>query len=710
MAGPAFAKDAVLTDLNGDGMDDLVSISDPPGTALGSLLIYLSTGTGFGAPTSQATGQNPEELQSADMNGDGNQDVVVINSFVGQVDLYLGNGAGALTLTASAPLAGGTITSLAIGDVNADGNLDAVVCDVASQSFFTLPGDGLGGFGTAIMTDVGAATGAGPTTLALGDFNADGNLDLAAGLANPGHVTTVWLGNSSGLFFFVATLANSNDTNGLAITDQDLDGFQDVIAIFSGADEVRLYLGDGTGVGFAPPVVHTNVHYPIDFDVTHLNADLRPDLVVAQNFSSDLSVMAGTASFARNSRVDATYAVDALPIATAVGDIDGDGKQDALTVSQDSGEGSYNFFMGVGNGLLRGSKTYDVGSSPVAAAIGHLNPGPDIDWVVANSFSNNVTVFFGNGVGGIRKKFNLPVAGAAPGDVDLKDFDLDGNLDLVLALSGTGGAPGTDISVALGLGNGNFSPAVSFGTGGVLPRTLAVADLNVDGRLDVLTANLFTTNISVLEGLPSSFGFQPAVQYQVTSSAFSPYSIAVGDLNGDADPDLAIGHNDSFISHLTVLYGTGGGLFDPVNAVATFPTVGSLPIGVAMGDLNNDGDLDLASANFVGGGNDVAVLIGNGLGGFAAPLTLTVDDAPFAIRMGDFDNDGNLDLATANTLPSHNLGIIRGDGTGGFATPEIYSSGYRTQNLAVGDLTSDGKTDAIGINYDSSTISVHRSQ
>jgi hypothetical protein len=133
-----------------------------------------------------------------------------------------------------------------------------------------------------------------------------------------------------------------------------------------------------------------------------------------------------------------------------------------------------------------------------------------------------------------------------------------------------------------------------------------------------------------------------------------PWSVAVGDFNGDGIPDLAVAN--SYSNNVSVLLGNGDGTFQAARNFAA----GSFPLSVAVGDLNGDGTLDLAVAN--SGGNNVSVLLGNGDGTFQAARNYAVGNGPLSVAVGDFNGDGAPDLAVANFF-SNDVSILLNDNT-----------------------------------------------
>jgi hypothetical protein len=206
--------------------------------------------------------------------------------------------------------------------------------------------------------------------------------------------------------------------------------------------------------------------------------------------------------------------------------------------------------------------------------------------------------------------------------------------------------------------------------------------------------------LEVLEGrdLPS-LTFGPPANYAVGGT---PYSVAVADFNHDGKLDLVTANETS--NTVSVLLGNGDGTFRPAQS---FPLpAGSAPVYVAVGDFNRDGNPDIVVAdNGNDSGNSVSVLLGNGDGTFQAPRTYGVGQAPVGIAVADFNGDGRLDLAVANQL-TNNVSVLLGNGDGTFRPPVNYPAGSLAREVAAGDLNGDGKIDLVVANQGANTVSV----
>jgi uncharacterized protein (TIGR03437 family) len=245
-----------------------------------------------------------------------------------------------------------------------------------------------------------------------------------------------------------------------------------------------------------------------------------------------------------------------------------------------------------------------------------------------------------------------------------------------------------------------IAPGSPFLTGAERPNSTAVADFNGDGKVDLAVSNYGSNNITVLLGNGAGgFTAAPGSPFAVGSV---PFGLVTGDFNGDGKPDLAVSNESD--DNVTVLLGDGAGGFAP--APGSPFDVGLVPIGLAIADFNGDGVPDLAVVNLRG--NDVFILLGNGLGGFS-PVSgiFQVGSTPVCIRARDFNGDGKADLVTANE-GDNNLTVLLGDGSGGFtaAPGSPFAVGSTPNGVAVADLNGDGKLDLAVSNLGSNNVTI----
>ena len=203
------------------------------------------------------------------------------------------------------------------------------------------------------------------------------------------------------------------------------------------------------------------------------------------------------------------------------------------------------------------------------------------------------------------------------------------------------------------------------------------------------------TGFIYVQPLYASVTFDAAVNYGVGTS---PRSVTTGDFNNDGNIDLAVANYNS--SNVSILLGNGNGTFQ---AAVNYGT-GANPRSVTTGDFNNDGNIDLAIANSNFAGN-VSVLLGNGDGTFQAAVNYGAGTLPYSITAGDFNNDGNTDLAVANNFGGI-VSILLGNGDGTFQAAVNYGAGLFPYSITTGDFNNDGNADLAVDNNGGSNVSV----
>jgi hypothetical protein len=284
-------------------------------------------------------------------------------------------------------------------------------------------------------------------------------------------------------------------------------------------------------------------------------------------------------------------------------------------------------------------------------------------------------VFAGSACAQFETRASAPAL-TYPLSIAVGDFNHDGRLDVAVTDSC---CPGGDVAVLLGNGDGTFKPAVYYAAG-VGAFSVAAADFNHDGNLDLAVSNSISTYVSILLGNGDGT-FQPATQTPPlrTGSTF----VSVGDFNNDKKLDLVV--IDGIC--VSVLLGNGDGTFQP--PMEDCPSFTISAIGV--GDFNHDGNLDLATAGSFGGASYVNILLGNGDGTFRQGESYPGETAPQSIAVADFNRDGNLDLAIANT-EEYSISVLLGNGDGTFQPAVDYETQYPT-DVIVADFNHDGKLD-----------------
>jgi hypothetical protein len=281
----------------------------------------------------------------------------------------------------------------------------------------------------------------------------------------------------------------------------------------------------------------------------------------------------------------------------------------------------------------------------------------------------------------------------APAALEIADLNGDAKPDIV-----TANRLGDDVSVFLNAGHGSF-PRREYATS-TRPSSLAIADVDGDGKPDLVTGSQGDGAGGMVSVLVNSGEgtFEAKRDYPTVAT---PTSVAIGDLDDDRTPDLAVAMVDADVSGggaIAVLGNDGDGAFE---ARHVYP-LGADPATIAIGDLNADGSGDLATANTYAG--TVSVLLGDGHGAFPARRDYATGDWAPAVAIGDLNADGQADLVAGHFDRFVSIFLNQGDGT--FGAPREYQTGRYANDVAIGDLNGDGAPDLATVNYQSNTVSV----
>jgi hypothetical protein len=676
-----FNKDAQLDIFMANyGLDNVEILLGDTNTTY-SMQMMFPTGT-LSLPTSIAVG---------DFNNDSELDIAVANSASENVGVLYGYGNGSYASPEMCSTGSGSIPqSMSVGDFNNDKRLDIVVADSGTDSVLTLLRYDTGAFGNQTVYLTG--TDSQPMTVAVGDFNNDSQLDFV--VANGGNDNIgVFLGLGNGTFSSQTTYSTGSGSYpwDIAVADFNKDSHLDIVVCNHWGSTIGIFLGFGNGT-FSSQTTHStgNNSEPISIAVGDFNNDSRLDIVVANSGDYNIGIFLGYGNGTFSSQVTFSTGSNSNPNSVAVADFNNDSRLDIVVANH--GADHIGFFFGYGDGTFSDIITYSTGSysSLESVVVGDFNNDGRLDVAVANSGTDNIGVFFGNGNGIFSSQTTFSTGnGSQPYALAIGDFNNDNQLDIAIANLGN-----NNFGVLLGCVNGTFFSQLTYSTGdGSQPHFIAVAEFNNDSRLDVVIANPSTDNLVVFLGYTSE-SFLSAPAYS-TGFSSQPTSISVADFDNDTRLDIVVANNGT--ENVMVLFGSGYGTFVSQTTYST--DYSSHPCWVAVGDFNNDSRLDIAVAN--SGSNNVGVFLGNGTGTFSSQITYStgLGSQPYSVAVLDFDNDTRLDIAVAN-YGTNNVGVLLGYGNGSFASQLIFNTGFDSHPFAlvVGDVNNDNLTDIVATN------------
>lgn len=287
-----------------------------------------------------------------------------------------------------------------------------------------------------------------------------------------------------------------------------------------------------------------------------------------------------------------------------------------------------------------------------------------------------------------------PTGGRNPFGVAAADLDGDHRLDLAVTHVGS-----SSVTVLRADSANGFVPTGPAVTVGKIPRGITAADLDADGHTDLVVAGGVANTVEVLLGNGAGH-----FQKRTLRARIAPFDVAVADLNADGNLDIAVANESNVEAlhergELSIFFGDGRGAFSqgPVLLAGTYPA------DIEAADLNGDGKTDLAAVCW--GSGDVAAFLGRGAGSFSSAIRFRHGGAnSYTLAVGDLDGDGDPDIATGDTLGI--VRIARNDGRGRFATAATANGGRGLRSLVIADIDEDGRNDVVTANAAADTVSV----
>ncbi|TRX37771.1 FG-GAP-like repeat-containing protein [Flavobacterium restrictum] len=764
-----------IGDLDSDGKLDLV-VSNSASYTLSVLrntaTVSTITTASFASKVDFATASFPRNVAIGDLDGDGKPDLAVTGLNSNVVSVYR-NTAISGTISTSSFVSkvdfatGSSPFSVVIGDLDGDGKPDLAVANYGSNTVSVFRNSATSGTiaTSSFASKIDFATTTQPTSIAITDLDLDGRPDLAATNydgtvsifrnantnANLSALTTT-AGTISPAFATATTAYSAAAVSATTTTTTVTPTLEDALATV----QVQVNGGSFTAVtsGTASSALALNEgNNTITIKVTAQNGDVKNyTLAVTRAFFppvitsfSPISGVVGTAVTILGTNFNATAANNMVffgatrAVVTAA-------TTTSLTVTVPAGAtyapitllntekalacyGLNNF-----NPIYSPAKStitttdfapkvdFTATSGSISVAIGDLDGDGKPDLATANYGSNTVSVYRNTatsgtvGAGSFAAKIDF-ATGTNPYSVAIGDLDGDGKLDLTVA-----NFNGNTVSVLRNtassgtISTSSFDAKVDFATG-TYPRSVAIGDLDGDGKPDLATAN-YSGSVSILRNIATSGSivsgsFAPKVDIIAVSSL---NSLAIGDLDGDGKPDLAVTSLSSNVVSVFRNTATLGSITTASFATKVDFATTSASISVAIGDLNGDGKLDLATVNY--NNPTVSVFRNTATSGtinsssFATKVDFATAAYPQSVVIGDFDGDGKPDLAVANG--SDTVSIFRNTVSGvviaadSFASKVDFATGTNPRSVAIGDLDGDGKPDLAVATSGSSTLSIFR--
>jgi len=670
--------------------DDSILINNGPAAWLDDA---TDTSNNF-APSQPLGDNNNTSVAVADIDGANGPDIIIGNSVMNLV--FLNNGSGVFTPLAQ-PVAFDAVTgtqTVAFADVDGSNGVDVIIgVNGANRVFFN---NGSGSF-----SDSGNALGSSDTrAIALEDIDGDGDLDLVTG--NLGAGNRVYTNNGSGIFSdSLQSLGGIADTQSIVLGDIDGDGDFDLITgneIDTNLSRVnRVWRNDGNG-NFSEDETPQTLGDSDTFSLVLVDVGRDGDLdLISGNLgqADRVWINDGTGLFSDSGqRLNTATASNDTTTSIAVGDFDGDTDPDLVAVS--SGLGSFdtvwlNPSRSLSQPFFVDTKQNLGTNSTRAIAYGDVDANGQADVVTGNASSQANRVYLADAAGTLFTDSGQELGTSST--FDLKLADVDGDTDLDIITGNTGSSP-NKVWINSGLNSGVFVELDQFGSSSTL--SIAVGDIDGDGDLDVVAGNgSFQANRVWRNNGSGVFNDVDMTSLMDTDST---NSVVLGDVDGDGDLDLITGNtgadNRVWLNGGDASGSNTGVFTDSGQALGGAASTQAL----ALGDIDNDGDLDMVEA-VVGQPNRVWI---NNINNLVAERGVFSENTPaqalaatastVSIALGDIDGDGDLDLVAGNQ-GANDIWFNSGLHSGVFvASGKTVDSGFSFSLLFV-DADNDGDQD-----------------
>ena len=625
-AFPGQVMSAVFADVNGDNRLDIISTSEV--FLAGASGGYLS-GTALVAANGQPNSceANDGAIVVANLNNDAFPDIVTADCENNTVTVFLNNGGGTF-LTGTSYFAGHYPQGISVANVDGGSAADVVSANSDSADITVLLGNGDGTFQPpSFGYSVGGNAWAQP---AVADFDGDGKADLVV----------------------------ANDVEGFSFTLMLLHGFGD--GSFAAARDFYSPL---------PPPGESD--YAAGIASADFNGDGRPDFVVGNAASSSAGVTVFVANADGTLQSGLNYGGSANLNSVATGDFNGDSKQDI--VASDALTGEVDLFLGKGDGTFKNPQVVSAVAGPAGrVVVGNFNGDGKPDVAVAG-WMGTVAVLLNNGSGVLLAPATYSVTGGGF-EMTATDLNGDGNLDLLIP-----NQSGSTLSILLGAGNGTFTAIADANLGYSYVGSIAAGDFNHDGKKDIaMTVMNFTGNSGIEVALGNGNGtFQTATLYPSTtqSSGLNPFTTGVqlADLNLDGNLDLV--YDNSFFGTVGVMFGDGSGA---MSSPVEFPAAG-LPYELVTVDVNGDGALDVVTADH----NSPGVVVMLNAGGNANNLASSLNPAASGQSV-TFTTTLSATVRGISGVPTGSVNFMEGATNLGTGTLSGGQASLSLSNLSVG--------------------------
>ena len=676
---------------NNDTQLDLVLVDSE--SAIVEIFVYSNNGR-FIRRSSSSTGfnSNPRSVVCADFNKDNRLDLATANYRNSSITVFTGLGDGTLNeLHRYSTGEDSFPSSVSVGDLNNDSWIDMIVTNQEKDNIEIFLAFN---YRTFLSYDIQLKLYSFPFTIATADLNNDSHMDIVVSIWDPESIV-IYFGDGNGSFIETTTLKADQYSNSIVVGDFNGDKYLD-IAVSSWNDfGLSIFFSHGNGT-FAERIPYfTNTSYSMGLVTGDLNNDTYLDIVIVDQYKGRIGVMLGYGNGSFPSVRIYSMQNGSISTSVVIKDLNNDNIEDIVIANRD--RHCLEILFGYGNGSFTDVKCFSTGrySGPYSIVLEDFNRDHFIDIAVVNQQAQNIQILagYGNGSFSTMRTYSTGsqciLRSIAVGDVN-NDSILD------LAFTDDGNEDGF-IGILYGNDHEIFLPPKMYpiSSESRLPLVL-INDVNNDNQLDIIVLNDKIETITILIN-DQSESFGSAMTFS-TGNHSQPVSSALAHSDNDHHIDIAIVNYGT--SNIRLFFGYNKGQFQREEIYST--GIDSYPTSIALVDLNNDHHVDIVVTNK--GADNICILRGysNGSFTFFGTYSTGKGSAPSFVATADLNKDNSMDLVIAN-WGINNFLIFFGMNHENFSSPISYPLGYnaRPASITIGDFNNDGLLDIALANYGS---------
>ncbi|CAF3821681.1 unnamed protein product [Adineta steineri] len=541
---------------------------------------------------------SPVYIAAGDFNNDYYWDFVVINVLTSSIGVYLGYGNGSFAVPIS--YSASSANSIAAGDFNGDKILDLVVATNSEDPIIIFIGFGNGSFQSQVPYSTGSSSS--PTSVTIGDMNNDSKLDIIVAYEGSSSIgVSLGYGNGSFRNQILNLLPTQSYPVWVVVNDFNNDNILDIAVANYGLNNIGIFFGYDNGSFRDLITLSTgNNSGPVSITTGDMNNDKWIDIIVANVNSKTVGLFLGNGNGTFLSQITYSTGSQSDLAAISIADLNNDTLLDIIVVDAGSGNNNVGVFYGYGEGKFTLYSIYATGlnSNPSSIVIRDFDNDARLDMAIIYTNEDSIGIMLQRKSKPFATPLLIPTGeDSRPMSVAVGDLNNDNHLDFTIANSGT-----NTIGIFLGDGNGEFSEQMTYSTGNnSTPISIAVGNINNDTYLDIIVANEQTNTIMIFQGYGN--GTITLLSIYSTGADSAPSSLSIKDLNNDNYLDIAVTNFNS--NEIVVFIGSNKGNFSKLNSYAL--GYNARPKSVTIGDINNDGLYDLIVANY--GTNYVEILL-----------------------------------------------------------------------------------------------------